>query len=80
MKTIRRQQKEKIESSKRQKGIIRKEHFSNGGTLEEWRGTHKIFSDSKKDESKFLCRDPYVSSEEEFVGPDEDWSNHMGEE
>jgi hypothetical protein len=49
--------KENAEFSKKVRGILRKEHFSNGGTLESWRGKNKIQSDKKKDISKKTCRE-----------------------
>ena len=42
--------------SKRVRGILREEHFKNGGSLEEWRGKHSVEVDKKKEEKRNRCR------------------------
>jgi len=39
-----------------QKGADRAAHFSNGGTLAQWRGRPETFTDRKKKASKSACR------------------------
>ncbi len=38
------------------KAAARKAHFANGGTLAQWRGSARTFTDRKKQKSKTACR------------------------
>lgn len=42
------------------RGIDRREHFSNGGSLHDWRGgLHTVQKDKKKEKSRKACRGRY---------------------
>jgi len=47
----------KIEANKRLRALQREEHFSNGGTLADWRGLHIVEEDRKKRADKEACRE-----------------------
>ena len=42
----------------RARGVERKEHFANGGTLASWRGVRLVQKDRKKEQSRKVCRGP----------------------
>lgn len=43
-------------SSRAIRGIQRREHFANGGTMAGWRGSKSVETDRKKAASKKACR------------------------
>ena len=43
-------------SSRAIRGIQRRNHFKNGGTLADWRGSKSVETDRKKAASKKACR------------------------
>lgn len=45
-----------LDTSKILRGLDRKAHFENGGTLEGWRGRHLVIPDKKKQANKRACR------------------------
>jgi|TARA_Y100001973_G_C5171248_1_gene319203 hypothetical protein len=51
------QQKAQLASLKAVRGLERKHHFQNGGSLVDWRGgTRTVTIDRKKQQSKRACR------------------------
>ncbi len=48
--------KQKWNPLKAAKAAARKAHFANGGTLAQWRGSSRTFTDRKKQKSKDACR------------------------
>jgi hypothetical protein len=38
------------------RGIAREQHFKNGGSLTDWRGSHRIQDDQSKVDNKYCCR------------------------
>ena len=49
--------KQKLKALARIRGIERKAHFENGGTLSDWRGgVHTITKNRKKEQSRKACR------------------------
>lgn len=52
--------KQKIAAVRAVRGIERKQHFSNGGSLHDWRGgLHTVQKDKKKEQSRRACRGRY---------------------
>ena len=55
------QKKQMLKQIKAVRGIERKRHFENGGTLIEWRGgTRTVTKNKKKLESKSACRGRFL--------------------
>lgn len=49
--------KQQLKALARIRGIERKAHFENGGTLSDWRGgVHTITKNRKKEQSRKACR------------------------
>ena len=47
----------KLNDLARQRGIDRKHHFANGGSMHDWRGgLHTVQKDKRKEKSKRACR------------------------
>ena len=54
---MKKQNKQMLKRIKAVRGIERKRHFENGGTLVEWRGgTRTVTKNKKKEASKLACR------------------------
>ena len=48
--------KRKLQSNRAVQGLMRKDHFENGGDLASWRGTANVFTDRRKKADKRSCR------------------------
>lgn len=46
------------------KGSARREHYNRGGTPAMWRGSCRVFTDKRKEESRNSCRRNSRNSEE----------------
>jgi len=54
---MKKQNKQMLQRLKAVRGIERKRHFDNGGSLVEWRGgTRTVTKNKKKEASKLACR------------------------
>ena len=61
------------------RGLIRKSHFENGGSLSDWRGTHRIQEDESKKLDKYSCRE-YHLSDEDYEDVDDYFDSSYSEE
>lgn len=57
-------------SSSGARGIAREQHFKNGGSLADWRGSHRIQDDQSKVDNKYSCRN--FDDYDDFSDPESD--------
>ena len=54
---MKKQNKQMLQRLKAVRGIVRKRHFDDGGSLVQWRGgTRTVTKNKKKEASKLACR------------------------